>query len=66
MSVGSQFEFELKKLLVARMEEIRDNLAEGAAVKDFGDYKRYVGEYQALKLVGEDMINQANEKVNKR
>lgn len=66
MSVNSQFELELKKLIVLRMEEIRDILSEGAAIKDFADYRRYVGEFQGLKLVGGDMIDSANQKTETR
>lgn len=65
-SLNTQFEVELKKLVSARMADIADILCDGPAVKDYSDYRRYVGEFQALRQVHESFCEQVNTTLNQR
>lgn len=65
-TLNTQFESELKKLVSARMADIADILCDGQAVKDYGDYRRYVGEFQGLKQVHESFCEQINTTLNQR
>lgn len=65
-SLNIQFELELKKLISKRIADIGDILCDGAAIKDFADYRKYVGEFQSLKLVHEDFCDQVNTTLNQR
>jgi hypothetical protein len=65
-SLNTQFEFELKKLVSARMADIADILCDGQAIKDYADYRRYQGEFQSLKLVHETYCDEVNTTLNKR
>jgi uncharacterized protein YaaR (DUF327 family) len=65
-TLNTQFEAELKKLISKRIADIGDILCDGAAIKDFADYRKYVGEFQGLKLVHEDFCEQVNTTLNTR
>ena len=65
-TVNTQFEVELKKRVAARMDDIRDALSDGTAIKDYADYKRYVGEYQGLKQVVETYCDEVTTTINQR
>jgi len=65
-SLNTQFEAELKKLISARMADIADILCDGQAIKDYGQYQRYVGEFQALRSVHESFCEQVNTTLNQR
>ena len=65
-SLNSQFEHELKKRLDLRMIEIAEILCNGQAVKDFGDYRKFVGEYQGLRQVAETFCDEVNTTINTR
>lgn len=65
-SLNTQFEVELKKLIKGRMVDIADILCDGQAVKDYADYRRYVGEFQALKQTHESFCEQVNTTLNQR
>jgi len=65
-SLNTQFEFELKKLLDVRMADIVMILCDGQAIKDYADYRRYVGEFQGLKQVHEGFCDQINTTLNQR
>lgn len=65
-SLNTQFEAELKKLIAARMAEIGDILCDGQAIKEYAHYQRYVGEFQALRLVHETLCEQVNTTLNQR
>lgn len=65
-SLNAQFEHELKKLISERMAGIADILCDGQAIKDYSDYRRYLGEFQALRLVHEDFCEQINTTLNQR
>lgn len=64
--LNTQFEFELKKLVAARMTDIADILCNGQAVKSYEDYRQLVGSFQALRQVHEDFCDQANTTLNQR
>lgn len=65
-SINTQFEAELKKLIDGRMADIGDILCDGQAVKDYAEYRRYVGEFQALRQVHESFCEQVNTTLNQR
>lgn len=65
-SLNTQFEAELKKLVSGRMADIADILCDGQAIKDYADYRRYVGEFQGLKQVHEGFCGQVNTTLNQR
>lgn len=65
-TVSTQFETELKKRLHERMLAIAEILTAGHAVKDFADYRRYVGEFQAYKQVVDIHCDEVNTTINTR
>ncbi len=65
-TASTQFEHELKKRINDRLVEIAEILCDGQAVKDYPDYKRYVGEFQALKQVNESYCDEVNTTINER
>lgn len=65
-SLNTQFESELKKLIGGRMADIADILCDGQAIKEYANYCRYVGEFQALKSVHETLCEQVNTILNQR
>lgn len=65
-SLNTQFEAELKKLIAGRMVDIADILCDGQAIKDYADYRRYVGEFQGLKQVHDYFCDQVNTTLNQR
>lgn len=48
------------------MADIADILCAGQAVKDYADYRQLVGQFQALRLVHEDICEQVNTTLNQR
>ena len=65
-TASTQFETELKKRLSQRMTAISEILTDGTAIKDFHDYKRYVGEFHALKNVIDTYCDEVNTTINQR
>lgn len=65
-SLNTQFESELKKLIKARMVDVADILCDGQAIKEYAQYCRYVGEFQAMKAVHESFCEQVNTTLNQR
>lgn len=65
-TLNTQFEHEIKKIIVARMADIADILCNGQAVKDYADYRQLVGSFQALRTVHEDYCEQVNTTLNQR
>ncbi len=65
-TLSTQFEHELKKLLHDRMLAIAETLTAGHAIKDYSDYRRYVGEFQAYKQVVETYCDEVNTTLNTR
>ena len=66
LSLNTQFEFELKKLIASRMVAIGDILGDGQAIKDYADYRHYSGQLQALRLVHDDFCAEVNTTLNQR
>jgi hypothetical protein len=50
MDYNNLFEAELKKLVSAEIERLKDNLANGASVVDYADYKNQVGKITGLRM----------------
>ena len=48
------------------MLAIAETLTAGQAVRDYAEYKRYVGEFQALKQVSETYCDEVNTTINQR
>lgn len=61
---SSMFQFELVKLINARIEEKTQNLATGVAIQSIEQYREQVGRIAELKEVLE-LIDEASEKVMK-
>ena len=66
LTVNTQFEHELRKRINARLVAIAETLCDGTAIKDFADYRRYVGEFQGLKQVADTFCDEVNTILNKR
>lgn len=66
MSLGTQFEHELKKRINDRLVEIAEILCDGQAIKDYADYKKWVGEFQSLKRVADVYCDEVNKTINQR
>lgn len=64
--VSTRFELELKKRIDERIEDIKIILVEGNAVKDFADYRRFVGEYKGLKTVIGTFCDEVSSDIEKR
>lgn len=65
-SLNTQFEVELKKVIAGRMADVADILCAGQAVKDYADYRHLAGQFQALRLVHEELCDQVNTTLNQR
>lgn len=65
-TVSTQFEIELRKRVEARMLELAEILSDGQAIKDYGDYRRIVGEFQGLKRVIDTYFDEVNTTINQR
>jgi hypothetical protein len=65
-TISTQFESELKKRLNARMVEIAEILTSGQAIKDYADYRRFVGEFQGLRQVLDTYCDEVNTTLNQR
>ncbi len=66
LTINTQFESELKKRVSARLVEIAEILCEGQAVKDYAEYRRFVGEFQGLKRVVDSYFDEVNSTLNQR
>ncbi len=64
-TLSTQFEHELAKLIQAKIEVIKDNLAAGTYT-DPGEYKRYVGQIYAYRHVVEELAAEANKILTER
>jgi hypothetical protein len=60
-----RFEVELKKLIEADLVRLHEELGLGLAVKDYGQYREYVGKISALNKVGGEFFGEAETKANK-
>jgi hypothetical protein len=60
-----RFEAELKKLIEAELVRLHEDLGVGLAVKDYGQYREFVGKIAALKKVGGEFFDEAETNANK-
>jgi hypothetical protein len=65
-TLNTQFEHELKKLIEDEIERIRDILGTGMAVKDYAEYRFYVGQIEALNRVSGSYCGEATTIISKR
>jgi hypothetical protein len=66
LTTNTQFESELKKLIDAEIERLRDILDAGLAIKDLADYRYHVGQIHALRTVKNSYCDEAQTIINKR
>ena len=66
LTTNTQFEHELKRLIDADIDRIKDILANGSGVSNHDAYKQYVGEISALRRVSHSFCEEVNTKMNKR
>ena len=66
LTTNTLFEHELKRIIDADIDRIKDILAAGDGVPNFETYKRYVGEIAAMRRVAHDYADEVNSKLNKR
>jgi len=50
MNYNNLFEAELKKLVSAEIERLKDNISNGMSVVDYADYKTQVGKIMGLRM----------------
>lgn len=65
-TVSTLFECELKKILDKQMVRIAEIMTDGQAIKDYAEYRRYVGEFHAYKQVVDTYCDEVNTKINQR
>ncbi len=65
-TVNTQFEHELKKIIADEIERIRDILSAGMAVKDYAEYRFYVGQIEALNRVAVSYCGEVTTIISKR
>jgi hypothetical protein len=66
LTVNTQFEAELKKLIDTEIDRIRDILSVGLAVKDYAEYRFFVGQIEALNKVAGSYCDEVTSIINKR
>jgi hypothetical protein len=66
LTVNTQFEFELKKIVIEELKRLRDCMENPATIKDHSIYSFYVGQINALNRVLDTYIDEVNTKINKR
>lgn len=66
LTASNKFESELKRRLDQEMIRIAEILSAGQAVKDYPEYCKRVGEFQALKRVSEIYCDEVNTTINER
>jgi len=65
-TISTHFEAELKKLIEQEQLRIAEVLSGGQAVKDYADYRYYVGRFHALSQVADTFFGEVNTIINKR
>ena len=65
ISASGQFEAELKKIIDAEIENIKDNMVAGS-FPNVADYARHCGIVYAYRRVTEQLFHDANLKINER
>ena len=66
MTVGTQFEVELKKRVQEEIERLCDDLEAGTAIKDYAQYQHYVGMLKAYRRAISEFCDDVNETISKR
>jgi hypothetical protein len=61
-----QFGNELKKLIEAEIERVREIVCRGDAIKDYADYQRHAGQLFSLNRVLNDYYPETESIINKR
>ena len=65
-TVSTQFEGELKKVIEAEIENLRNYLEEGQVPKDFAEYKFLTGQLFAYRRVLNNYADEVNTIISKR
>jgi len=66
LTVNTQFEYELKKIVDEELQRLRDCMENRTTVTDHSIYSFYAGQIQGLKLVIDTYCDEVNTKINKR
>jgi hypothetical protein len=66
LTVNTQFEHELKKLIEDEIDRIKDILGVGMAVKDYAEYRFHVGQIEALNKVSSSYCDEVTTIISKR
>jgi hypothetical protein len=61
-----QFGHELKKLIEAEIERVREIVCRGDAIKDYSDYQRHAGQLFSLNRVLNNYYPETESIINKR
>ena len=64
-TLSSLWETELRKLIAARIEELRDQL-EANGYETVGDFRHVMGQIVALRLVMDDLMGEAGKRADQR
>lgn len=65
LTYNNQFEIELKKLLIAEIDRLSENICSGMAINDIAHYKHEVGRITTLRAVI-DMCEEVNSILSQR
>jgi hypothetical protein len=65
LTSNNQFESELRKIISAEIDRIKDILADGVAVTSIESYRHYTGQIAALRRVEHDYCDEVETKLNK-
>lgn len=66
MTLNTQFEATLRERITEEREKIKNALALGTGVKDFGDYMKLVGKCTAYQEVCDTLCGEVSDHLNKR
>jgi hypothetical protein len=66
LTVNTQFEYELRKVVREELDRLKDNLTSRITVSDYSIYSFYVGQIQALERVIDQYVDEVNTRINKR
>jgi len=64
-TLSSLWETELRKLIAARIEELRDQL-ESNGYETVGEFRHVMGQIVALRLVVDDLMGEAGKRADQR
>lgn len=63
--MNSRFEFEFKKRVGQEIERVREVLASGLGVKDYAEYRYYVGQLVVLSKIVDEYWDEVQSQLNK-